>query len=64
MDEKSIKKFYDELDRGAKGRFLLWIQSTLEISQTTALLRIKNDEWKAIERDAVLNGIESESWKK
>ncbi len=58
-----IKKFYENLDRGEKGKFLLWLQATLEISQTTAITRINTDGWRNVERDAVMTGIENEQWK-
>lgn len=64
MDEKiTIKDFYISLNRGEKGKFILWIQRKLEISQSTALLRIKDDGWKGIERDVVLDAINSNEWK-
>ena len=43
MDVFLIKKFYEGLDRGEKGKFLLWLQATLEISQSTAITRINSD---------------------
>ena len=55
--------FYENLDRGEKGKFLLWLQTTLEISQTTAITRINTDGWRNVERDAVMSGIENEQWK-
>ncbi len=63
MDVFLIKKFYENLDRGEKGKFLLWLQTTLEISQTTAITRINTDGWRNVERDAVMTGIENEQWK-
>lgn len=63
MDVFLIKKFYENLDRGEKGKFLLWLQTTLEISQTTAITRINTDGWRNVERDAVMSGIENEQWK-
>jgi len=50
MDVFLIKKFYENLDRGEKGKFLLWLQATLEISQTTAITRINTDGWRNVER--------------
>lgn len=62
MDNR-IRDYYLGLDRGSKGRFLLWIQCKLEMSQSTALLRVKNDDWKTIEREVVEEGIADEKWK-
>ena len=64
MDKNTvdIKKFYDELANGEKGRFLTWIQVGLEVSLTTAKSRIINDRWRAIEREFVENGIRSRAW--
>jgi hypothetical protein len=63
MDVFLIKKFYEGLDRGEKGKFLLWLQATLEISQTTAITRINSDGWRNVERDAVMTGIDNGTWK-
>lgn len=58
-----IKDFYISLNRGEKGKFVLWIQRTLEISQSTALLRIREDGWKGIERERVEAAIRDNEWR-
>lgn len=61
--QNEINDFYHGLGRKEKRKFLLWLQIKTERSQGTVLARLKDDGWRQIERDVIMEGIANESWR-
>lgn len=59
----SIGEFYKNLAQYEKGKFILCLQNKLELSYTCIFSRIKEDNWRGIEREAVEDIIKTESWR-
>lgn len=62
-NQNEIARFYQNLSRREKGKFLLWVQLKTERSQGTVIARIKDDGWRRIERDIITEGMENDTWR-
>ncbi len=54
-----ISDYYNSLDRKSKGRFKRDICNITEIGDSTFNLKIKNNSFKKVEVEAILNYINS-----
>lgn len=62
-DEKnSLFAWYKELPRTKKSKFLITLQLKLEISQGAIYYKMKNNNWRSIERDIIEQVINEGSW--
>lgn len=61
-EENPILAWYNELPRTKKSKFLIAIQLKLEISQGAVYYKMKNNNWRSIERDIIEQIINDGLW--
>jgi hypothetical protein len=69
MAEKNstpILDFYRSLEqepRGTMGKFVTWLVVNTGMSDAVVRVHLKNEDWSPIERKAIMEAIESGSWR-
>lgn len=61
-EENAILTWYNELPRNKKSKFIIALQLKLEMSQTTIYFKMRTNNWRSIERDAVEQVINEGTW--
>lgn len=61
-EENAILAWYNELPRNKKSKFIIALQLKLEMSQTTIYFKMRTNNWRSIERDAVEQVINEGTW--
>ncbi len=56
-----ISDYYNSLDRKSKGRFKRFVCSIIEIGDSTFNQKMKNNSFKMVEAEAIINYIKSKS---